>query len=101
MHFDFADTRLESLYTQRKGAERYPAEVIEAFLKRVRHIEAASNEADLRVPKSVHFEKLLSKKYAGKHSMRLNQQWRLILSIEQDGDGKFVRIHEITKHYGD
>lgn len=101
MNFEFASKHLMELYTENKGAGKYPAEVVELYRRRVRHIEAADNEQDLRHPTSVHFEKLRSKKYEGKSSMRLNQAWRLILSVEERKDGKYVLIHEITNHYGD
>jgi proteic killer suppression protein len=66
----------------------------------VRTIDAAKDERDLRVPASVHFEKLKGK-YAGSHSMRLRGRWRLILRIVAEGDQKIVVIDEMTQHYGD
>ena len=99
MDFTFSDKKLELLYTKGEGAEALPAEVFRAFVKRVNHIKAAVNEQDLRVPKSVHYEKLKGRKYNGKDSMRLNIQWRLILSVETDLNGKRVIIHEVSNHY--
>ena len=55
---------------------------------------------DLRLPASVHFEKLKGS-YAGKCSMRLKGRWRLILRIVAEEDRKVVVIDEITQHYGD
>ena len=101
MRFTFADRNLERLYTHGEGAAKFPVEVVNTLLRRVRHIEAAKDERDLRVPPSVHYEQLRGKRYAGKASLRLNQQWRLILSVEQDAQGKYALIHEITNHYGD
>lgn len=101
MNREFTSRHLEELYTKNKGAGKYPPGVVELFRRRVRHIEAADNEQDLRVPTSVHFEKLKSKSYEGKFSMRLNQGWRLIIAIEQREEGKYVLIDEITNHYGD
>lgn len=101
MRFSFAHRELEVLYTKGEGAVKYPEEVITAFLRRVRHIEAAKDERDLRVPKSVHYERIRHGKYAGTESMRLNRQWRLILKIEEDKQGKYVSIREINNHYGD
>lgn len=76
------------------------SEVVNAFVRRIRHIEAAKDERDLRVPPSVHYERL-KKKYKGKDSMRLNREWRLIVSVSKDKQGKYVLIHEINNHYGD
>lgn len=100
MRFRFTDKNLELLYTQSAGAAKLPAEVVRAFLRRVRHIEAARDERDLRVPPSVHYERL-KKKYKGKDSMRLNREWRLIVSVSEDKLGKYVLIHEVNNHYGD
>lgn len=96
----FIDNRIERLYTHGDGATRFPQEVVNALLRRMRHIEAARDERDLRTPLSVHYEHLKGQ-YIGQDSMRLNRQWRLILSVEEDTEGKYVVIHEITNHYGD
>ena len=100
MHFEFADDGLLKLYSE-GGGRHYPSEVVDVFLKRIRHIEAATTEQDLRTPPSLRFEKLKTKQFEGKCSMRLNKTWRLILSVEQDQDGKYILIHEINRHYGD
>jgi proteic killer suppression protein len=100
VRFIFADRKLERLYTHGEDAAKFPPEVISALLRRVRHIEAAHDERDLRHPPSVHYERLKGH-YIGKDSMRLNRQWRLILSVEEDTQGKYVVIHEITNHYGE
>jgi proteic killer suppression protein len=100
VRFRFADKSLELLYTQGEGAAKLPREVVNAFMRRVRHIEAANDERDLRVPASVHYERL-KKTHKGKDSMRLNREWRLIVSVTEDKQGKYVLIHEINNHYGD
>jgi toxin HigB-1 len=100
VRFTFADRSLARLYSYGEGAAKFPEEVVNALLRRVRHIEAAKDERDLRVPPSVHYERLKGQ-YSGKASLRLNRQWRLILSVEKDAEGKYVLIHEITNHYGD
>ena len=99
MIYRFADRRLERLYQQGTGSERYPQGVAEAFIRRVRLIEAATDERDLRASKSLHFEKL--KGGENRYSVRLNQAWRLILTFEKDKNRKIVVIIEINKHYGD
>ena len=100
MRFKFKDKDMELLYTRGEGAAKFPKDVVNAFLLRVRHIDAAKDERDLRVPPSVHYERLKGK-YAGKSSMRLNREWRLIISVEDDDQGKCILVHEITNHYGD
>jgi proteic killer suppression protein len=99
LRYRFRDKDLERLYTQGAGAKQYPDGIAEAFIRRVRMIEAATDERDLRAFKSLHFEKL--KGGHERYSVRLNQSWRLILTFEKDKDGKIVVIIEINKHYGD
>ncbi|MEK6777900.1 MAG: type II toxin-antitoxin system RelE/ParE family toxin [bacterium] len=98
MRYRFADKRLEELYLHGAGSERYPQGIAEMFVRRVRTIEAAADERDLRALKSLHFEKLKGGK--DRYSIRLNNAWRLILTIEKDKDGKIVVIIKINKHYG-
>ena len=100
MDFIFANQDLERLYTRNEGASRYPAETVKLFRRRIRHIEAARDTRDLRTPPSVRYEKL-SGQLAGMSSMRLNDQWRLILREEDTKSGKRIVVQEISKHYGD
>lgn len=100
MDFRFSDPRLKKLFTKGTGAHRYPDGVVDSFLRRVRAIDAANDERDLRVPASVHFERLKGK-YVGSYSMRLKDRWRLILRIVSEEDRKLVVIDKITQHYGD
>jgi proteic killer suppression protein len=99
LRYRFYDKGLERLYVQGTGAGHYPEGIAETFVKRIRMIEAAADERDLRALKSLHFEKL--KGGGNRYSIRLNQTWRLLLTFEKDKDGKIVVIIEINKHYGD
>jgi proteic killer suppression protein len=100
MDFRFSDRKLRRLYTDGAGARGYPEGVADSFLRRVRTIDAAKDERDLRVLASVHFEKLRGDR-AGSYSMRLKGRWRPILRIVTDDNKKIVVIDEITQHYGD
>lgn len=88
MKFRFANAKLERLYLYGTGSEQYPQSVVAAFIRRVRTIEGAMDERDLRAFKSLHFEKLKSKK--NQCSIRLNKEWRLILTFEKSKEGKTV-----------
>jgi proteic killer suppression protein len=100
MEFEFSDGKLEKLYTRGTGARHYPAGVVDSFLRRVRHMDAATDERDLRVPASLHFEKLGGDR-KGSYSIRLKDRWRLVFRIVTRNGGKVVVIDEITQHYGD
>lgn len=100
MEFRFATKDLETLYTEEKGADRYPPEVVAAFFRRMFAIANAHDERDLRSPASVHFEKL--KGFDDRYSMRLNKQWRLELMFQYpQGAQKIIVVLKISKHYGD
>ncbi len=97
----FARKELERLYTAGDGAEDYAEQVVNTFLRRVRTLEAAVDERDLRAQRALRLEALKEKRYRGKHSIRVNDQWRLILEFSGHGEDKTVTIMELSKHYGD
>jgi len=99
LRYRFLDKGLTRLYEHGTDFVQYPPGIAEAFVKRVRIIEAAADERDLRALKSLHFEKL--KGPGNRYSIRLNKAWRLILTFEKDKNGKIVVIIEINRHYGD
>lgn len=82
------------------GKQKYPHEVIIAFKKRVSQIKAMKDTRDLRAIKSLHFEKLVEKRYSGKYSIRLNKAYRLIFGIDHNGMLEVIVIEEINNHYG-
>ena len=48
--------------------------------------------------KSIHFEKLKGKR-SGEYSMRLNNQFRLILQIKKQGKDKVIVIRSIEDYH--
>lgn len=101
MQFEFASEDLEELYHEERGAGRYPEDVVSAFFRRMKVIDGAENEQDLRALKTLHFEKLKGK-HVGLYSLRLCGRWRLIFTFEGTSGGrKKLAIREISNHYGD
>jgi len=100
LRFIFASKKLQALYNDESEAARYPPEVVEAFFDKIAVIAAARDENDLRVLKSLHFEKLKGERgNRGERSIRLNRQFRLILTIETDEQGKLLRILDIEDYH--
>ena len=99
MIFRFEDRRLDALYETEEDAKKYPAEVVEAFFRRMASIKEAKDERDLRALKGARLEKLKGEE--DRYSMRLNVKWRLILRFERDAGGGVVVVLEISDHYGD
>ena len=98
MRFEFRDKDLLLLYTEEKNAHRYPSGIVEAFFEVMAIIENPTSEADIRAFKSLHFEKLTGNR-EGQVSLRLNKQYRLIVQIEKDEQGKLLWIIEINDYH--
>lgn len=98
MRFLFADNKLERLYTEEKGAHKYPDGVVDAFFEVMTIIGSASDERDLYALKSLHYEKLSGKR-SHQRSLRLNRQFRLIVEREEDENGKFFRLISIEDYH--
>lgn len=91
------DRRLERMDRERRGDGSFELAVVRAFLKCMDLIRAAPNTQALRAFKSRRLEKLKGNR-SHQHSMRLNNQWRLILEIE-DGDEPTATIVEIDDYH--
>lgn len=82
-----------------KGKLPFPSEVAIKFKQRIFQISKAVNMQELRNIKSFHFEKLKEKKYEGRYSIRINQAYRIIFRIVEDGKVEIICIEEISNHY--
>ena len=72
--------------------------VTAAFRKRMQVIRAAKDERDFRQLKSLRYEKLKGDR-SHQHSMRLNDQFRLILEFEGSGADKTVVVVSIEDYH--
>ena len=79
----FRDQWLRDFFVDNRHSRRIPPELESRVFRKLQMIDDATTDADLRVPPSNHFEKLQGG-LAGFHSIRINQQWRLI--FRWDGD---------------
>jgi proteic killer suppression protein len=77
---------------------RLGPDLTKAFRKTVTFIQAATDERDLYAMKSRHYEKLEGDR-AGQHSLRLNDQWRLIVQLRDTEDGKAIDVIEIEDYH--
>jgi proteic killer suppression protein len=71
------DGWLEAFFIEDAYAAKVPADLRKRLAIKLQMIEDSTTDADLRVPPSNHFEKL-SGSLEGWHSIRVNDQWRLI-----------------------
>ena len=74
--------------------------MVDDFFEVMSIIDAAVNEGDLYAQKGLRFEKLQGKRgKEGQRSLRLNKQWRLILTVDKDEDGNYLNIIDIEDYH--
>ncbi len=65
-------------------ARRIPAELVRVVLRKLAQLDAAAHLDDLRSPPGNRLEALRGDR-AGYHSIRVNDQWRLVFRWHADG----------------
>jgi len=99
LRFYFKKKKLEALYTEEKDAHKYPG-VVDDFFEVMAIIDAAVDERDLYAQKGLRFEKLKGKREKqGQRSLRLNDQWRLIVTVDEDEQGNYLTIIDIEDYH--
>lgn len=73
----FRDRWLKEFYLKNKIGKQIPAAIEDRLFRKLQLIDDATCDLDLRSPPSNHFEKLRGH-LAGKYSIRVNKQWRLV-----------------------
>jgi proteic killer suppression protein len=77
MIVNFRDDWLRAFFVDDIRSRNIPPDLENRVFRKLQMIDDATTDRDLRVPPSNHFEKLRGK-LADFHSIRVNQQWRLI-----------------------
>jgi proteic killer suppression protein len=77
MIIGFRHQWLRAFFVENVHSRNIPSELEARLFRKLQMIDDAVTDQDLRVPPSNHFEKLLGS-LVGFHSIRVNQQWRLI-----------------------
>ena len=77
MIVNFRHDWLRAFFVDDIRSRNIPADLESRVFRKLQMIDDATSDLDLRVPPSNHFEKLRGK-LADFHSIRVNQQWRLI-----------------------
>jgi len=98
MEAAFSSEDLDRLETDPKFDGGYAPGVVKAFRKRMQQIRAAEDERAFYSMRSLNFEKLKGNR-SEQHSMRLNDQWRLILELRGSGKEKVVQVIEIVDYH--
>ncbi len=106
MEVRFVNADLERLETDPEFNGGFSREIVRAYRKVMQIIRSAADERDLYAMRSLHFEKLKGDR-AGQRSLRLNDQWRLIVTVasvkpKKATDAKpknVIKIHEIVDYH--
>lgn len=73
----FRDEWLRAFFVEDIRSRNVPSDLESRLFRKLQLIDDATTDQDLRAPPGNHFEKLRGN-LAGFHSIRVNQQWRLI-----------------------
>jgi toxin HigB-1 len=95
MIVDFRDDWLRAFFVDDVHSRNIPSDLEVRVFRKLQMIDDATTDRDLRVPPSNHFEKLRGK-LAEFHSIRVNQQWRLISNGTAAGARQQTSISTIT-----
>jgi proteic killer suppression protein len=98
MDVTFKDRSLDRLETDAAFSGGHSDPVVRAYRKRMQQIRAAADERTFYAMKSLRFEKLKGSR-EGQYSMRLNDQWRLIVELQGEAPRKTVYVVEIVDYH--
>jgi len=98
MDFEIKDDDLERVYYEAGFTSGFQPGIIKVFCKRMQQIAAARDERLFYELKGIGFEKLKGKR-SHQRSMKLNDQWRLILEIRKGNPGNKIVVVGIEDYH--
>jgi proteic killer suppression protein len=98
MEVAFADDYLSRLETDATFDNALSPGIVKKFRQRMQMIRAAADERDFYSLRSLNFEKLKGDR-SHQYSMRLNDQWRLILELRGEAPNKTVVVVSIEDYH--
>lgn len=89
----FGDKETQKIWSGEQS-KKLPADIQNTARRKLRMINSSYTINDLRVPPANHLEKL-SGNLSGLYSIRINKQWRIIFSWENDNayDVQIIDYH--------
>ncbi len=94
MEINYADKRLALVETDRAFETKLPVSVIESLRNKVRFLKNVPDERSLRNWKSLNYEKHEN----GQRSIRLNDQYRLMFTIDTQSRPNRITVLEVWDH---
>jgi proteic killer suppression protein len=98
MEVQFGNDSLRRLETEPDYNAGYSEAIVKAYRRRVAFIRAAPDERDFYPMNSLSFERLKGNR-EHQYSMRLNDQWRLILEFTGKAPNKVVIVVAIEDYH--
>ncbi|WP_445493102.1 type II toxin-antitoxin system RelE/ParE family toxin [Rhodopseudomonas sp. RCAM05734] len=89
----FRDAWLRAFFVDDVRFRNIPADIESRLFRKLQMIDDATTDQDLRVPPSNHFEKLRGR-LSGFHSIRINDQWRLIFRWGGQGEASDIYLDD-------
>jgi proteic killer suppression protein len=78
--------------------KQWGRDLVIAYRKKIQLLDGAEDERDLRATRSLNLEKLKGNR-VGQYSIRLNDQFRLILTFRSEEDGRVVVVLELVDYH--
>jgi proteic killer suppression protein len=94
----FADPDLALVETDEAGKTKLPVAVIKSARRKLTVLRAAPDDRALRNWKSLHYEKLKGDR-DGQRSIRLNDQFRMVLTINEKTDPPTATVIAIEDYH--
>ena len=98
MDVRFKDELLDRLESDPRFDGGYPSAVVKQFRRRMQQIRSFHDERDFYHLAALRREKLKGSR-AHQHSVRLNDQWRLIFELDGKGSAKIIVIVSIEDYH--
>ncbi len=99
MQIEYGDETLRRLAEDPDFAPRqWSRDLIRAYRKKIQLLGAAKDERDLRQLRGLRLKELSGKR-AGTSSIRLNDQYRLVLRFRTDPEGRVVIVLELVDYH--
>ncbi len=102
MIVQFSNEYLEALYKgESKGKPKYSPDVIVKFKKTVTILKYVKTSTELKLFRSLNFERLKGYKNSKYYSVRVDLKYRLIFELDEDKIqlAEILTIEELTNHY--
>lgn len=93
-----ADRKTELIETDKAHKTGLPVSVIASARRRLQFLKQAVDERDLRAMKGLRFEKLSGAR-KGQCSIRINNQWRIVLQIDSTCNPQEIVILGIEDYH--